>query len=767
MSRCRWLALLLPLLPTAMLDAQENYQQVFTQVREMAPRGDRVAAVRDLILRRDAAEIRLAEGMLYLLTPVAGQTVGAVFVGSGSISLVPPLAVERAHLRRMLKDSVLDAPISAAVFLFADSTLAELERRVSFQPGTADAAAAARVGDALDFLVDGRERSVAGTFMAALLNGERNGFFSAYVKRLRGEDLMFQVDPYQIEEIFLLRRGKLRGQRVETVCQFQRAEDLQSGVAAADQHPEPLQVDAYRIEASIQGNLDFSAAATVRLSAVRDSLRWVPFSLFGELKVDSVLRPSAAEAKATFFRDDQSSDLWVRFDPPLRQGEQDSVRVAYHGDLIAHGSLLEGRQGFGVNDRWAFIKSTWAWFPRYSQWQAVNMDLTFHTPRSYRFASIGRQVESHVDGNVVTTRWVTELPTDVASFNIGEFQEFRLTDPRIPPVTVQVNAEAHSRLNQVLLGQRNPEREVGADVANSLAFFTRAFGAPLFKQYYATEIPYSHGQAFPGMIHLSWWTFQTVRETGWEEIFRAHEMAHQWWGIGVTPADYRDTWLSEGFAMFAGLWYMQLVLRDNEKYFKQLKEWRGAIRAAREDAPPVTLGTRAWQHDPEHYDLIVYRKGAWVLHMLRNLMLDVRTMKEDAFADMMRDFYTSHAGHRASTKDFQAVVERHMNQPMDWFFAEWVDGTAIPTYVFSHQTERAADGQYRVKLRIRQQDVPETFRMPVPVSIETADGKRTLVRVDVRGPVTEAEVLLPAEPITFEANPLESVLAEVKQEGWR
>jgi hypothetical protein len=769
--------LALSVLTATLADVQGDYQRAFEEIRELAPRADRVATVRDLVLRRDVAEFRLAEGTLSLLTPVAGQTVGAVFMGRGSVSLRPPLAVERAHMRRVLSDSVLDAPISAAVFLFADSTLAELERQVTFGQGAVDRAAAGRVGDALGFLVDPGERRADPALMTAILNRETDGFFSAYIKRARGEDLTIQVDPYQIEEVVVLRRGKQRLQRTEVVSQFQRTEDHQRGVAAADEQPDPLRVEAYRIESWIAGDLDFSASATLRLRALRDSIRWVRFGLFDELRVDSVVRAAASPGATSFFRHDRSGELWVRFDPPLRQNVQDSVRVVYHGDLIARGSVLEPvlpsradprRQRLGRLDQWAFIKSTGAWFPRYGGWgQFSDFELTFHSPRRYRLASIGKQVESRVEGNVLTTRWVSEAPTNQVSFNLGEFEEFRITDPRIPPVTVHVNAEAHFTLAEFFMGQRDPEQQVGGDLANSLAFFTRVFGAPLFQQYYATEIPYFHGQAFPGMIHLSWWTFQSTRETGWEEIFRAHEMAHQWWGIGVEPADYRDVWLSEGFSMFAGLWYMQLILRDNEKYFKQLRDWRGAIRAARDDAPPVGLGTRALQRKPEHYDLMVYRKGGWVLHMLRNMMLDLKTMNEDAFGAMMREFYETYRGRRASTKDFQAVVEKHLKQPMDWFFDQWVYGTAIPTYVFSRQVERQADGRYRVRLRLRQQDVPGIFRMPVPVAIETTDGARTVVRVEVRGPLTEAELLLPSEPIRFEVNPLESVLAEVKEEGWR
>jgi len=103
---------------------------------------------------------------------------------------------------------------------------------------------------------------------------------------------------------------------------------------------------------------------------------------------------------------------------------------------------------------------------------------------------------------------------------------------------------------------------------------------------------------------------------------------------------------------------------------------------------------------------------------------------------------------------------------MDWFFDEWVNGTAIPTYILSWHAEPAADHKYALHIRIRQEDVPKDFIMPVPLEIEMGDGARAYVRVNVRGPVTEATLPLPAEPTQLELNPLESVLAEVKTEGW-
>ena len=78
--------------------AAERYEPVFEALRKLAPRGDSIATVKNLTLQRDAIQFRFAEGRLYLLTPVAGRTMGAVFVGRGAVSFVPPLAVERAQL---------------------------------------------------------------------------------------------------------------------------------------------------------------------------------------------------------------------------------------------------------------------------------------------------------------------------------------------------------------------------------------------------------------------------------------------------------------------------------------------------------------------------------------------------------------------------------------------------------------------------------------------------------------------------------------------
>ena len=171
--------------------------------------------------------------------------------------------------------------------------------------------------------------------------------------------------------------------------------------------------------------------------------------------------------------------------------------------------------------------------------------------------------------------------------------------------------------------------------------------------------------------------------------------------------------------------------------------------------------------DLDDYQTIVYQKGAWVVHMLRVLMLDLKTMNEDRFAGTMKDFYRKYEGRRASTEDFRRVVEKHAGVDMGWFFDQFVYGAEIPTYRVAHRAEKTADGQWKVRLRVRQENVPESFRMYVPVTLDLGKKQLARFRVKVEGPVTELELPpVPAEPKKVTFNDLEGVLAEVKSAGW-
>jgi aminopeptidase N len=122
-----------------------------------------------------------------------------------------------------------------------------------------------------------------------------------------------------------------------------------------------------------------------------------------------------------------------------------------------------------------------------------------------------------------------------------------------------------------------------------------------------------------------------------------------------------------------------------------------------------------------------------------------------AFQKMMTEFVQTYANRAASTEDFKAMVEKHMtpgmdlagNHKMDWFFNEFVYGTAVPNYKLSYKFGNEAKG-ITLRFSVTQANVTDTFAMPVPLYVELADGRVVhLGRIRMKGNVTiEKEIPL-------------------------
>ena len=760
------LLLLAVLSPAPRLRAQQStrvadsYADRFAEVMALDAAPDGVADVSGLVLQRDVARFTLGSGKLYLLKPIGGRTVGALFHGSGTFAFAPGSSIEQARLARYEKKTAIEAPITDVVFLFADTTLAELRAKLTFHAEAAPADVRSRVRETLKYLGDEDSKSFDPDLMAALLNGDSTDLFYAYVRRQGADPLMFTLDPYEVEAVSLSGKAtRWWSDDREVLSQFPRSGRTRDPQVTGERL-DPAEIRRYVMNIDLPqrgiGEIAFAATARVDIAAASAAGPWVPFELFDKLEVDSARWSTGEPAAVSKGRD--SGFLWINLGSRLQAGEVRSLSVSYHGDLIDR-----------IVDFFR-IKTSVAWYPLSLDGRTLaTFDLTFHTPDAYLLASVGDRVDSSQAGRMITTRWVTPGPIRNASFNLGLFKDYTVVEPGVPPVTVMVSEEAHKKISR--FHQQNMRQVVGGDVTRSLQFFQDVYGPTRLKHFYATEIPEFHGEAFPGMLHLSWVTFQQTDDQGTDEVFRAHEVAHQWWGIGVDYMTYHDRWLSEGFAEFSGLWYMQTVRHSNDKYFDLLRQYRSSIWLRRDVPGPIALGHRVQSsrdHDVDDYGTIVYKKGAWVVHMLRIMMLDLKTMSEEPFKETMRDFYASYEGKRASTADFRRVVERHMGLDMGWFFDQWVNGTALPTYRVAWRSEPMPDGQYRVRLQVAQEGVPADFLMYVPVTLDLGKDRVARLRVKVTG--AQSEIVLPpmpAAPKTVKFNDFEGVLADVKVVDWK
>jgi hypothetical protein len=737
----------------------DEYLGRYAEIRALAADRNQVARVDGLVLDRDVGHFRLEQGTITLLTPVDGETVAAIFHGRGVFSFSPPTRIEKERLIRFEKRDSLADEFTDLMLLFTDTTLAELRARLSFAPGPAMMTAPAAIKTALGYLGDEGRKSFDPDLMGDFLNGTRSGQFTAYINRERYGSLLFAVNPGESEAVRLWGM-KLHGfysRDAEIITQF-AARGFSAEPGDEAERVNRVEVKDYAIDVWLPqnggGGLSFSAAAHLRLIPRHWNGPWVPFYLFDELILDSARVDQGPLLPV--FKGKEDNLAWIRLPRPLEPDANPGVTLYYHGDLIRR---------FGD---FFYLGASVTWYPLSLEYRALaTFDLTFHNPDWLQLASVGQRTDSSDARHMTTTHWVMAKPIRNASFNLGKFQAFRGEDPGVVSVTVLVSEEAHRSIDGLGSHQRHMKEKVGNDVTSALHFFNHVYGPSQVDDFTATETPLPEGEAFPGLIDLSWATFQHTDNLGGDQIFRAHEVAHQWWGIGVDYATYHDRWLSEGFSDFSGLWYLQSVQKNNQRYYETLDRWRSDIMFHRGDRSPISLGHRTRSSKDENgYQILVYRKGAWVLHMLRGLLLDLDTMNEDRFTGMMKQFFADHVGRRASTRDFQAAVERAWDGPMDWFFDEWIDDYRVPTYRVATRI-RSEDGGWQVGLKVRQSNVPDAFLMYIPVSVDLPDGVTRRFRIKVTGPETVVDLppfqIRPSK-VTF--NDLDGVLAEVKPASW-
>jgi hypothetical protein len=150
------------------------------------------------------------------------------------------------------------------------------------------------------------------------------------------------------------------------------------------------------------------------------------------------------------------------------------------------------------------------------------------------------------------------------------FQEVKVSPASIPPV--------YSFGPDFQFTNKQKLHNVAADVANSMQYFQQLLGSNVTaEQYYVTSIAAGHGQAFDGFLHMTEWTFES-EHPGASELFRAHEVAHAWWGHKVGWKSYRDQWLSEALAEYSAMLFVRHFVKGD--YFDEiLRSYKGIVTA--------------------------------------------------------------------------------------------------------------------------------------------------------------------------------------------
>jgi aminopeptidase N len=224
-----------------------------------------------------------------------------------------------------------------------------------------------------------------------------------------------------------------------------------------------------------------------------------------------------------------------------------------------------------------------------------------------------------------------------------------------------------------------------------------------------------------------------------------HETAHQWFGDAVTESDWNDVWLSEGFATYFTLLYSEHAA-GRDAFVDGLRRSRDAVLRLEQslrNTPVVHVNFDEAASAPNNR--LVYEKGAWTLHMLRDLI------GTETFWRGIRLYYREHMNGVASTDDLRRAMEEVSGQDLRWFFTQWLTRSGVPQLSGSWHYDAAAR---QIVVTLRQTQAGDPFRFSLGVGVSTASNSAPAIRqVQVTDRESTFKIQVDAEPASVALDP--------------
>lgn len=209
-----------------------------------------------------------------------------------------------------------------------------------------------------------------------------------------------------------------------------------------------------------------------------------------------------------------------------------------------------------------------------------------------------------------------------------------------------------------------------------------------------------------------------TRERRWQHVI-VHEIAHQWFGNAVTEYDWNHVWLSEGFATYYTLLFRAYAYGTDD--FKDgLKDARNRVITYYEEDYDFQVIRDHLEDLDRISGPMMYQKGAWTLHMLRE-MIGV-----DAYNKGVRTYYAEYKDGTAHTGDFRRHMEEASGVDLRGFFGQWLYQGGLP---YLEGTWIATNGALTIEIGQTQEKYG--FDVAVDFDVWFADGSVERIALDV------------------------------------
>lgn len=458
---------------------------------------------------------------------------------------------------------------------------------------------------------------------------------------------------------------------------------------------------------AVYATQNISGSNTMKIKSLVANLSEFTFRLADTFSISSVTLDGRP---ITFTRLDPIN-VRANFDIPAGLNQEVTLQITYGGPATAGGGF--GSIVFTTQNSQQLIYTLSEPFYSYTWWpskddnddKALNK-IAVTVPNTMKVAANGLlQGVDAVAGNKLKYRYSCSYPmTDyLLFFSATNYTDWTLQynyGTGLMPVRFMIYPASDTTAN----------RTAWENSLNMLTVFENRYGAYPFRNDQYGIYQFNYGG---GMEH------QTFTGQGtFSESVTAHELGHQWWGDMVTCRTWHDIWLNEGFATYSEAVWLQ--------YRPGSTGWPALTSAMSSRKPTAWTGT-VYRTDISSTNTIfssnyAYRKGGWVLHMLR------RILGETKFWNVLAEWRNRFQYASATTADFIDTAEDVAGQDLNWFFDPWVFQIGGVRYGVGSTTVTSNGRTYLVlKVNQTQSSTYPKFRMPVDLRFTDGSGTRNMV----------------------------------------
>lgn len=723
-------------------------------------RGERVAGV-DI----EHTDIKLSFGDAVVFPDnVPGLETAFLVVGRGRVRFEPSDAVERHQLELIYKRPAIDDRVDYAYVRCSD---AYFRNRVSIRrnpsgpraPVTEEEAARAS-----SLFAKAYPRSFT---IQDSLSGELLSFMP------QGDEAVIEFDaskagsmtyvfyPFSDEQVSLYDRGRDRIVNLYAP----NGDGEPKGRRMVISMGERYDLQHYRIDVDYDPGASYlSAKAEIRILPRSEALEGVKFRFHPDFEI---LRVRDERQRDLFYTVDKGRRfLYVYFAEPPERETPFRIEVLYRGkllpappttDVVGQSATGENRFLFKPRYRTAFYTHASLWYPGPTTDDYFTSELRIIVPPEFQCVSNGDLVSTgrlrdtadvaairNLDNAVFTFR--TGRPVKYLAFIVGKFNKVREgTDP--VPLRALVSSE--------IVPQKRTWFDESADILRSFAEWFGPYpydGLSVVQRLWPEAGGHSPA-SFVVLNELPWLgdrSYSVSRESPvdlsrWREYFLAHEIAHQWWGQGVSWGTYRDQWISEGMAQFAAAFYLRR--RYGEEAFASILRKFSQWTEKKSFRGPIALGSRLSFFDFPGFQAIVYDKAALALNMLRDMLGD------EAFFRGLRELFEARRFGPVRTGQVRDALEKASGRELGPFFEGWFYAHGLPKVRTSWAVE--PDGEGRA-LRVDVRQTEGVFVFPLWIEWRTGSAvRREMVVVDAASATFRLK--LDGQPSRVRINPDKAV----------